>query len=230
MYPAQGHPSYFFTIHFNAILPLLSGLQQIYCNKFKLTNSLSHSLIHLITHSLTRSLTHSLTHSLTRSLANSKEEIPLWEANTSSANKEIPHIIWKPKVHYSIHNNPAPVPILSHSNPVHATPSNVFKIHFIPSMPRYSNWSLSLRFPQYCIFALWIANWKAKDFVQNDSKHSLISICSYCLHEWNLDLLGLFPNIWTIPPFQRIYYLSFCGDFVPHAGPEACSFRSTIIE
>jgi len=41
MYPAQGHPSYFFAIHFNIILPLLSGLQQIYCNEFKVTNQLT---------------------------------------------------------------------------------------------------------------------------------------------------------------------------------------------
>jgi hypothetical protein len=35
-------------------------------------------------------------------------------------------------------------------------------------------------------------------------------------------LLGLFPNIWTAQPLQRIYYiLFFCDDFVLHAGPEA---------
>jgi hypothetical protein len=28
------------------------------------------------------------------------------------------------------------------------------------------------------IFTLWIANWKTKDSAPNDSKHSLMSVCS----------------------------------------------------
>ena len=31
------------------------------------------------------------------------EQSPYWEANRFSASQEIPHILWKPKVHYSIH-------------------------------------------------------------------------------------------------------------------------------
>jgi hypothetical protein len=32
------------------------------------------------------------------------EQNPSWEANRFSASQEIPHILWKPKVRYRIHN------------------------------------------------------------------------------------------------------------------------------
>ena len=78
------------------------------------------------------------------------EQSPSWEANRFSDSLEIPRNLRNLKVSYRIHNNPPPVPILSQINLVLATPSPFPKIHFniiLSSMPGFSKWSLSLRFP-----------------------------------------------------------------------------------
>ena len=82
-------------------------------------------------------------------LTNSMEQSPSSDANNPSDNQEIPYILCSPKVHYGTHKCPPPVPIRSHSTPVHATPSYFLKLHFhiiVLSKPRLSKWSPSLRF------------------------------------------------------------------------------------
>jgi len=73
-----------------------------------------------------------------------------WEANWFAASQEIPPILWNPKFHYRTHKRPPPVPILGHRNPVQIPTYHLLKIHPIiihTSMPRSSQWSLSLRLP-----------------------------------------------------------------------------------
>ena len=75
---------------------------------------------------------------------------PSWEANRFSASQEIPCILRNPKVHYRIHKNPPPVPILSLVDPDHAPTSYFLNIRLniiLPSIPGSPKWSFSLRFP-----------------------------------------------------------------------------------
>jgi len=56
-----------------------------------------------------------------------------------------------------------------------------------------------------------------RDSALHDSKHSQTLVCSSFLPEWNFYSLRLFPNIGTVPPFQRIYYQFLYFDFVLHS-------------
>jgi hypothetical protein len=55
---------------------------------------------------------------------------PSWETGSCAATQEIPNILRNPKVHYRVHNSSPLAPILRQINPVHITPSYLYKIHF----------------------------------------------------------------------------------------------------
>jgi len=62
------------------------------------------------------------------------DQNPFWKANRSSASKEMPRILWNPKVHHRIHKFPPPVPILNQIDSVHASPFHFWRsILILPS-------------------------------------------------------------------------------------------------
>ena len=87
---------------------------------------------------------------------NSTEHSP-WEANSSSASQEVPHIVCNMKVNSTVHNRLLLAPVLGQINPVYTLPNYLLKKHFniiFPSMARSPKWSLSLMFPLLCISLL----------------------------------------------------------------------------
>jgi hypothetical protein len=64
----------------------------------------------------------------TYNLLTTKELSPSWEGTNCAATQELPNILWNPKVHYHVHKSLSMVPILRQINPVHTTPSYIYKI------------------------------------------------------------------------------------------------------
>jgi hypothetical protein len=72
------------------------------------------------------------------STAHKEEDSPFWEANSSSASQEIPHILFNPKVQYRTYNSLSLVPVLSPTSPVHTFCSYFIYIFcniILPSTP-----------------------------------------------------------------------------------------------
>jgi len=68
-------------------------------------------------------------------------------------------------------------------------------------------------------------NRKIEDSAPNDSKHYLTSVYCYFVLECSVDLLGLFPDICTLPPSHRIYFIylySFFRSVTVHISPCTC--------
>jgi hypothetical protein len=55
---------------------------------------------------------------------------PSWKPANCAATKELPRILWYPKVHHRVQKSHPLVPITSQIDPVHTIPSYLFKIYF----------------------------------------------------------------------------------------------------
>jgi hypothetical protein len=111
---------------------------------------------------------------------------PFWEAQMSSANKEVPLILWNQAAHYHIRQSLLTLPILSQIDPVHdpITLLENCKIIF-PSMTRSLKRSLSfafLRKDPLCL-SIWKSHGKFVDVTED----------SAWISHWAL-------NRWTPPP------------------------------
>jgi hypothetical protein len=86
------------------------------------------------------------------------EYSPSWEADSRSANQEMSYHLWNPKVHYRVHKNPPPTPILSQMNPNHTLPLIFPNIHLNVIAPSTSTeCSLPFRFQTKILYAFLIS-------------------------------------------------------------------------
>ena len=159
-------------------------------------------------------------------LTNYMAQSPSWEANSFSANQEIPHILWNQKVYYRIHKSPPPVHTLSQINQAHALHPTSWRSIFI--LPLYIRLCLRSglfpsRFPTKTLYASSLYPTRATypaNLILLDSVTRLIfgdeysswssSLCSFLHSPVNSSVLG--PNIVSyyqttqayVPPSMRV--------------------------
>jgi hypothetical protein len=100
---------------FHSVFVSLIALALCYSRVGRVMLCYFNSSTYLFTYLLTYLLTYILTYLLNYSIQHS----PSWEVNRFEASQEIPHTLWKLKVHYRIHKHAPPVPVLSQFNPIH---------------------------------------------------------------------------------------------------------------
>jgi hypothetical protein len=61
-------------------------------------------------------------------MTNFMKQIPSRKANSRSASKEYPRLLWNRKFYYRIHKIPSLVAVLNHTNPVHTLQHPKFKV------------------------------------------------------------------------------------------------------
>jgi len=86
------------------------------------------------------------------------------EADSHSASRRIPRLVWNPKDHYRVQKSQQLVPALRQMNPVHILPPYYLQIHsniMFLSTPRPSVWSLPFRFSDQNLYAFLIMPMRA---------------------------------------------------------------------
>jgi hypothetical protein len=101
-----------------------------------------------------------------KSVTNFMEHGPSWEADSCNL------MLWKPKVHYSVHKSQTLDPIVSHLNSVPILPPYLFKIHsniILLSTHRSGKWSPHFRFfdKSFILKVIWMPLWNIHPYSLN---------------------------------------------------------------